>query len=314
MRAIHFSTDRFAERERYEAWRNRGWPSLAPVMDTDEPDGPFHAHCSTYALGAVTVTYTRISGQFYRRTRQAIRADQIDQIGVLVMLAGDYTGTTDSGSFEGASGSVLVGDLGRPHAQVSSDAETVQLSIPRQFARAQLPVLEGIHGRVIGPDHAAILLAHLRMLRPHLDDAAASAGARLGLGLLQSLGIALEGSGHLQADHVARPERSLMRARWLIDHHLADPALDVDRLVALSGIPRSTLYRLFEPHGGIAAFVRRQRLDTARRMLEDPREARQIAEIAHAVGFMDPAQLSRAFRQEFGLTPSEARWRRPGGR
>lgn len=71
---------------------------------------------------------------------------------------------------------------------------------------------------------------------------------------------------------------------------------------------RAQLYRLVAPIGGIAEYIREQRL---RRCLADLLSAghahRQIADIAYRWGFSDPISFTKAFKQRFGRTPSEAR-------
>ncbi|MBI3198897.1 MAG: helix-turn-helix domain-containing protein, partial [Rhodospirillales bacterium] len=69
-------------------------------------------------------------------------------------------------------------------------------------------------------------------------------------------------------------------------------------------------YRLFEPRGGVAAYIQQQRILRARAELSDPAHAhRRIFEIAFDGGFSSEAHFSRVFRRAFGLSPSEARAR-----
>ena len=71
---------------------------------------------------------------------------------------------------------------------------------------------------------------------------------------------------------------------------------------------RARLYRLFAPIGGVADYIREQRL---RRCLADLLSAqhvhRQIADVAYRWGFSDPGSFAKAFKQRFGRTPSDAR-------
>ena len=55
-------------------------------------------------------------------------------------------------------------------------------------------------------------------------------------------------------------------------------------------------------------FVREARLARARRMLTDPHQSnRPIHVIAYESGFGDLSYFNRAFRQRYGMTPSDAR-------
>jgi AraC-like DNA-binding protein len=99
----------------------------------------------------------------------------------------------------------------------------------------------------------------------------------------------------------------LARLRRLILDNLGAATLTPGRLAGMAGMSRSQLYRLFEPMGGVARFIQRERLRRVQRRLADPRERRSIATLAEDVGFFDPSSFSRAFRREFGCTPREGR-------
>lgn len=99
----------------------------------------------------------------------------------------------------------------------------------------------------------------------------------------------------------------LERARRLIRGRLADFDLTPVSICRELGVSRSRLYRLFEPLGGISTYVRRQRLLRTRQALHDPNDGRTIIMIAEQWGFTDASVFSRAFRQEFGLSPKELR-------
>ncbi|HMK68642.1 MAG TPA: helix-turn-helix transcriptional regulator, partial [Stellaceae bacterium] len=71
--------------------------------------------------------------------------------------------------------------------------------------------------------------------------------------------------------------------------------------------------RTFERNGKtFTEFVREQRLLRASRLLTTPANGRRkIAEIALDAGFGDLSYFNRAFRDRFGMTPSE--WRAAPG-
>jgi len=100
----------------------------------------------------------------------------------------------------------------------------------------------------------------------------------------------------------------IMEIRRYIEQHIALPDLGPDHLCKMFGLSRASLYRLFEPIGGVTDYIRTRRLRTALRMLANDGK-RTIGEIAYACGFADTSAFSRAFRNHFGMSPSEVRER-----
>ncbi|GAA3046397.1 hypothetical protein GCM10010464_08320 [Pseudonocardia yunnanensis] len=98
--------------------------------------------------------------------------------------------------------------------------------------------------------------------------------------------------------------------RMHVRDHLSDPHLRVEELARRHHVSVSRVYTLFERMGTTpGAYLRQQRLLTARAMLSEPRYARfAISRIAAAVGFLDLSTFERAFRRQYGITP--AGWRR----
>ena len=99
-----------------------------------------------------------------------------------------------------------------------------------------------------------------------------------------------------------------MRVQTFIKERLSLPDLEPSFVAENVGMSRAQLYRLFAPIGGVAEYIREQRL---RRCLADLLSAkhaqRQIADIGYRWGFTDPIGFAKAFKQRFGRTPSEAR-------
>jgi AraC-like DNA-binding protein len=96
----------------------------------------------------------------------------------------------------------------------------------------------------------------------------------------------------------------------LVDAALSEAELSPAMLVERSGISRSELYRCFAPIGGIASVIQRRRLRQAYRDLMRADGPASVSRIGEAVGFHDPSRFTRAFRREFGCTPSEVLLRR----
>ena len=91
-----------------------------------------------------------------------------------------------------------------------------------------------------------------------------------------------------------------------IREHIGEP-LDRETLAAVAGFSVPHFHRVFTAHVGENAigYVRRLRLERAARKLR--MGAVDITEVALAAGYDTHAAFSKAFKQQFGLSPSEFR-------
>jgi AraC family transcriptional regulator len=91
-----------------------------------------------------------------------------------------------------------------------------------------------------------------------------------------------------------------------IRQHILEP-LDRETLAAVAGFSIPHFHRVFTAHVGESAisYVRRLRLERAARKLR--MGAVDITEVALAAGYDSHAAFSKAFKQQFGLSPSEFR-------
>lgn len=73
------------------------------------------------------------------------------------------------------------------------------------------------------------------------------------------------------------------------------------------------MYRLLEPVGGVASFIRERRLARAHHELSVPGlQDRRIGPIAYQAGFQSIATFNRAFLAAYGETPRNIRKPRLG--
>jgi AraC-like DNA-binding protein len=111
----------------------------------------------------------------------------------------------------------------------------------------------------------------------------------------------LEAGGDLVPE--TRTRTLLLTIKAFICQHLADADLTPARIAAVHHISRSYLHRLFHAEEITpAAYIRRQRLEAARRDLGDPTQATTpIHVIAARCGYPCPADFTRAFRTAYGI-------------
>ena len=93
--------------------------------------------------------------------------------------------------------------------------------------------------------------------------------------------------------------------RYIRDH-ICEP-LNRETLAAVAGFSIPHFHRVFSAHVGESAisYIRRIRLERAARKLR--MGAVDITEVALAAGYDSHASFSKAFKQHFGLSPSEFR-------
>jgi AraC family transcriptional regulator len=88
--------------------------------------------------------------------------------------------------------------------------------------------------------------------------------------------------------------------------HISEP-LDREKLAEVAGFSVPHFHRIFRAHVGESAisYIRRIRLERAARKLR--MGAVDITEVAFAAGYDSHAAFGKAFKQQFGLSPSEFR-------
>jgi len=104
--------------------------------------------------------------------------------------------------------------------------------------------------------------------------------------------------------------RAALRTRieQQVDADLCDPSLGVATVSRRLGISPRTLHTVVSSGGEtFAAMVRRRRLERAAMLLAGAGLGLTITQIAASVGFDGPSSFSRAFRREFGRSPTDVR-------
>jgi AraC family transcriptional regulator len=96
------------------------------------------------------------------------------------------------------------------------------------------------------------------------------------------------------------------QVKQYIRTHIDEP-LNREMLAAMAGFSVAHFHRIFTDIAGeaIASYVRRMRLERAGRKLR--MGAVDITEVALAAGYDTHAAFSKAFKQQYGLSPSAFR-------
>ncbi|MBS0545398.1 MAG: transcriptional regulator FeaR [Proteobacteria bacterium] len=98
-------------------------------------------------------------------------------------------------------------------------------------------------------------------------------------------------------------------ANRLIERSLGDPHLSPESLARQLSISERQLYRIFSADGdSVFRYIMRKRLERSATDLRAPGiGGSTITDVAFRWGFVDSAHFSRAFRRQYGMSPSEYR-------
>jgi signal transduction histidine kinase/DNA-binding response OmpR family regulator/ligand-binding sensor domain-containing protein len=112
----------------------------------------------------------------------------------------------------------------------------------------------------------------------------------------------------LLSEHISEPDRDfLQRFTALVDQHLSDENMTVEELARQMLLSRVQLHRKLKAltDQNVSDFVRDYRLDRAMAMLRNKEGL--VYEVAYKVGFGSEKYFSRAFKEKFGVPPSQVK-------
>ncbi len=306
----HFTTRNLPLHERVNAWSE----SISTVFDISV-DGSrplredFNASVTSYLLNnQLMVSRCDTVGQRFERSPLKVVRDNLDYYVIQTHLTGSQVMQRGKSAVRCESGDLMIIDLAERHDAITTDFSQLTIVVPRHMLAPRLLAPDSQEGRVLPADLPLTRLAvtHLKTLFGMLDMFSAQESLQVIEPTLMLLASALNGRTDALENGGALHSQ-LATAKLLIERSLHRP-ISPEKLSVALGLSRSTLYRLFEPLGGVRAYVQERRLRRSAADLFAPQHGRRrICDIAWAWGFASEAHFSRAFRQRFGVTPREAR-------
>jgi AraC-like DNA-binding protein len=308
----HFDTGREAPRAQLPAWRERVGHFLDVPISRGQLAQGFSGSIDSYRVGGMAFMDCRTDAVSQTRPVARISTDTVRQFVFHVAVEGaieTVTGLHPTRHALQTRPGILALDLNQPMRMTRGPCRVLALFLPREMVEAVLPEAESIHGSVIEyqsplarliPAHLAELCRQLpAMSAPEAHDAMQACGLLIAAAFGKQTGL----TGNARA--AARTAR-FASARRYIDANLGQLDLTVDRVLAVSQLSRPTLYRLFEPDGGLAAYIRNRRLRAAADELQRYPH-RPVVEVAYCWGFNSASDFNRAFRRAYDMSPGDFR-------
>lgn len=289
--------------------------AISPVFDTRLRDvdasGP-NLWINSINVGPMLLGYAHMSGGTYGygRDHRKVAATGLDLILVQIIAEGNDRRRAYRDEVETRVGDVCLLDLTRSFQSEAQVCGNFSLAIPREALAARDRDLDDLHGRILRHDSPAA-----RLLKGHVETIWSMAGnlsihdaPAVGRSTIDLLaGLALPASDRLVTRRAVSESR-LTQIRRFIDANLREPSLGPEMLSRRFGLSRASLYRLFEPLGGVREHIQGRRLRRAFDALTDPSLRHlPLIQVAEGHGFGAWSSFARAFKARFGMSPGEAR-------
>jgi len=239
-----------------------------------------------------------------------------EAFGFRLQLSGEVKGETGDRAVALGPGDILFFDLQQSldlRIEAGPDgARDVCLWVPRPRMLAAFGRDDVLHGLVLsGASPAGAMIGGgLRVLAEQAQHFSVQDMNALCDGLIaltaKALGPDLVSVGAAGVSQAA----AFVTIRRYIDRNIRSPGLDADQLAKTFGVSRASLYRLFEPAGGVAGYIRKARLNRAyQEIVASETSGRRIGPIVYSLGFRNVSAFNRAFKEHYGMSPREARQR-----
>lgn len=292
--------------EQVEAWR--GW--FDPIFDLEhtsaESEG-FLAESLAWPLAGMGLSRVTAPRLRVMRTPQLLRRNPLDHWS-LTMGGVETRLLTPGGPVLIPAGVPFIVSLGQEVVSERVADQRLQLYLSRDRLDGLAALLDAACGVPLQGVMGQLLADYLRLLASRIPLLQPEEAARLPDAIAAMVGACVQPNAERLAQAESQLEATrLARVRRAIRAHLGSARLSPQLLCRLAGTSRSQLYRLLEGEGGVARYIQKLRLEASHAALGDARDGRSIAQVAEACGFHDPSAFSRAFRREFGATPSEVR-------
>jgi AraC-like DNA-binding protein len=303
-----FATHTLPASEQFDAWRR--WH--ASVFDTASPQpaaGGFRAKTVLWTLDGFGFNRVCSPPISTIRTKTLIRRNPVDHWGISIGKR-SATGLRMHGNTLAVPARVpFVFSLAEEACSERAD-DRLQLYLTRDAFQAIAPLLDAARGTALDTPEGHLLADYMFLLERNMPQLPAADGPKLARAIQAMVAACVAPSAGLAAEAARHIDLTLMeRVRRAVGRNLRSPSLGPERLCREAATSRSQLYRLLEGEGGVAHYIQRRRLSESFSLLCDSAHHFPIGKVAEMLCFADGSTFSRAFRREFGMSPSDVRAR-----
>lgn len=306
MNSVRFSTHELNKSRQLELWRS-WYDGSFEVIAPDASDRGFAGESEVWTLNGMALISVSAPTLRAIRPKSLIRRDPTDHWVITIGQA--TTGLMlENDQVSLPAGVPFVLSMADSFVSQRDQDSRLQLCIARDKYSSISPGLDAARGRSISTPLGGMLAEYIRLLErelPSLPDEDAH-NLPQAIAAMVAACIAPSNDGMTAArEQIGATLKE--KARRCILQNVRSHRLGADMLCRELGMSRSSLYRLLESEGGVAQYIQRLRLLESLAQLSDPSNRKPIAVIADELGLIDPSSFSRAFRRQFGISPTDAR-------
>lgn len=293
------------------AWRCAIGQLMTPLrIDALGPD--FSGDLTVTTLGTATVFELTTTPHVVRRT-----PDLIDRSGgglykVSLQVSGRTEIVQDGRRAVLTAGDLAIYDVSRPYTlRFPESSHTVVMLLPSSRLRIPVTAVSRLTAVTFPAHHPLGRFINPLLLNfgRHADRGLGPYAAQLVSGAVDLFVTMLASEVTTRYEPISGRLSRLLSLKDYIEAHLHDPQLTPSAIAKANYVSTRQLHALFTEQGmSVGTWIRKRRLEIARRDLADPRLAGDsISAIAQRVGLPDATHFSKLFRAEFRESPRS--WR-----
>ncbi|TYC64336.1 helix-turn-helix domain-containing protein [Rhodobacterales bacterium] len=306
LRTVSYSSEAFDGNAQFGSWRRMLAP-FAHVKSAETPPSRYFAKATGCSLDRLHIASVTTDGFTYSRTMRHVRDFHIEHWCLSLRKTGFEISQFGERVLREPAGGISMKSFAVPFSGGCSRTEVDYVFLSREAFQDEAHVFDAANHTTLSGSMAVILtnlISSLHQYMGHLTPAdipfATNAVSALLIATIRS-----------SSDNLALAEDAISASRFdlakkYIQKNLSRPDLSPMDVCRALNCSRRQLYYLFEHHGGVAKFIREQRLAACHATLENQSDHRRISSIAYDYGFTSPSQFTRQFRTRYGYSPSEA--------
>jgi len=305
---VRLTTNAYPKEQRQEAWRFALQRLSIELLDNQ---AEIYGELVTFRT-ALDMQFIRIAG-----TRQSLAVDFSQStpcIWLVLLLDGELTVTSGQTVQAIAEGGMVCGsDLVGARLDLHGDSRLLITRVPQSLPalKSRTPAPAAIAGLDGASGLGSMLSGLLLSVAETLDDVGADQMRPVEAALPEFIAaLLLDAAPDKDRGGSAGGRASLLdRVFQTIEMRLSDPDLNLQQVAKEHGISSRYLQKLFASiDESFGHFLKARRLERCRLDLGSPLHAQKsISEILFQWGFNDSASFSRAFREQYGVSPRQYR-------